>query len=652
MSRRARPLQERKPTPDPFARRLALIGLAALAIRIIYLLELRGESLVAVPIGDGWVYDAWAQAIVRGEPQGRAFYQTPLYPYLLAAIYSVFGDDLWIVRGVQVACGAASCVLLGIAGRQFFSDRIGLVSAVLLAIYPWAIFADGLIQKSSLDALLITSTLACLGTFAATTRPRWIVAAGLAAGAFALNRETGRLLYPVVIAWLVLGWRAVMPVRTRLAWSAAFLAAVAAVHLPVAVHNFRATGAIFLTTTQLGPNFYIGNHTGASGIYEPLAPGGGSAERERDDAVRLAEAAAGRALSPADVSRFWLRRSFDDIRNDPGAWLRLTGRKLLLTLNAAEIADTESIEVYREHSNLLALTAWIDFGLVFPLAVFGFWQSRREWRRLSVLYAVLAVLLLAVAAFFVLARYRFPAVPVLLMFSACGLVSLAELRRESVRQALPGLALAVAVAVVARLPLASAYRDTTEFNLGLAYMKSDQPREAIHWLEQALQRDPADASAHFALGVARNALGEVEPVVDALRNAVRLRPDDAEARIALAGALNNSGSARSQRGDMPAAIVAFQESLALRPGDPPTLNSLAVALHAAGRRDEAIRALREAVSRDPTYAEAHVNLGLMLEGTGAIAEARIHFTTARRLRPEHAGIQSVYAAFVVRHGEG
>ena len=617
-----------------------------------YLLELRGEPLVAVPIGDGWQYDAWAQAIVRGEAQDRAFYQTPLYPYLLAAIYSVFGHDLWIVRGLQAAFGAASCVLLGIAGRTFFNERIGLVAALLLAVYPWAIFADGLIQKSSLDALLVTSTLACLGIFATTARWRWIVAAGLAAGAFALNRETGRLLYPVVIIWLMLGWRTVMPVRTRLAWSAAFLSAVSAVHLPVAVHNFRASGAVFLTTTQLGPNFYIGNHTGASGIYEPLSPGGGSAERERDDAVRLAEAATGRPLSPAEVSRFWLRRSFDDIRHAPGAWLRLTARKLLLTLNAAEIADTESLAVYREHSTLLALLAWIDFGVIFPLAVFGIWQRRRDWRRLAVLYAVLAVLLLSVAAFFVLARYRYPAVPLVLVFAACGLVSIAALRRGSLRGALPGLALAAAVAVVARLPLASAYRDTTHFNVGIAYTKSGRPGAAIPWLQQAVERDPEDAAAHFALGVARHTLGEIEPALAALRTAVRLQPDDAEARAALAGALNNSGSASAQRGDAARAIATFQESLSWRPGDPPTLNNLALALHAGGRPGEAIRTLREAVSRDPNYAEAHANLALMLEETGAVAEARMHLSTARRLVPEHAGIQSAYAAFVQRHGEG
>jgi hypothetical protein len=54
-----------------------------------------------------------------------------------------------------------------VAGRRFFSDRVGRVAAVLLAIYPWAIFSDGLIQKSSLDALLVTSMLATRADLAA-----------------------------------------------------------------------------------------------------------------------------------------------------------------------------------------------------------------------------------------------------------------------------------------------------------------------------------------------------------------------------------------------------------------------------------------------------------------------------------------------------
>ena len=197
------------PAPRRFHRRLAWVALAALVLRIIYLLELRGEALVAVPVGDGWQYDEWARRIAAGEwLGGQAFYQTPLYPYFLAAIYAAVGHSLMAVRAIQAVLGAAACVLLGVAGRRFFSDRAGLIAAGMLAVYPWAIFSDGLIQKSSLDAVLIASVLASLAVFLFRPHWKWLIAAGLALGAFSLNRETGRLLYPVVVFWLLSYFRA------------------------------------------------------------------------------------------------------------------------------------------------------------------------------------------------------------------------------------------------------------------------------------------------------------------------------------------------------------------------------------------------------------------------------------------------------------
>jgi tetratricopeptide (TPR) repeat protein len=635
----------------PFERGLALVAIAALILRVIYLLELRGEALVAVPIGDGWQYDDWARRIAAGEwLGGQAFYQTPLYPYLLAAIYTAAGHSLMAVRAIQAVLGAAACVLLGIAGRRFFSERVGLTAAAMLAIYPWAIFSDGLIQKSSLDAFLITAILASLAVFLFSPHWRWLMAAGLALGAFSLNRETGRLLYPLVIFWLFTYFRRDHARRARLIWSAVFTTAVAVVILPVGAYNYRASGEFLLSTSQLGPNFYIGNHAGASGIYEPLTPGGGSAERERSDAVRLAEQARGRALSPGEVSDYWLGLALEYIRNQPGDWLRLTGVKLRLTLNAAEIADTESLEVYAEYSGVLRALWWFDFGLVLPLAVFGIWQSRANWRRLTLLYAVLLVLLVSVAAFFVLARYRYPAVPVAVLFAACGVSALVDLRAKAdAIRAIPGLLLAVAAALATHASLPSVYRDTTLFNVGLGYLKTDRPSDAIPWLQQAVQRAPDDAAAYFALGDAYTRMGQFAQSVEALRNAARLNPGDPDTRNALAASLNNLGTALSARDETDRAISTLRESVALRPDDAPAHNNLGLALHGAGRVAEAVREVQAAVRIKPDYAEAHANLALMLEATGAIDEAKAHFATAVRLQPDHAGLRDSFAAFLERH---
>ena len=69
---------------------------------------------------------------------------------------------------------------------------------------------------------------------------------------------------------------------------------------PVAVRNYAVGGGLYLTTSQLGPNFYIGNNPTADGTYRPLRFGRGSAEFERLDATAIAERAQGR---PARTER-------------------------------------------------------------------------------------------------------------------------------------------------------------------------------------------------------------------------------------------------------------------------------------------------------------------------------------------------------------
>ena len=85
-----------------------------------------------------------------------------------------------------------------------------------------------------------------------------------------------------------------------------------------------------MSTFQAGPNFYIGNHRGATGRYRPLVRGHETPTFERRDATMLAEREVGRTLSPREVSRHWLSRGMDDIRAAPGSWLLLMTKKSLM----------------------------------------------------------------------------------------------------------------------------------------------------------------------------------------------------------------------------------------------------------------------------------------------------------------------------------
>ena len=127
---------------------------------------------------------------------------------------------------------------------------------------------------------------------------------------------------------------------------------------PVVVRNYAVDGGFYLTTSQFGSNFYIGNNPQADGTYASIRFGRGAPEFERTDATDVAEASAGRTLSPSEVSSYWTGRALGFITSEPMAWLRLMGRKILLLVNRTEMLDTESMESYAAWSTPIAIGGW------------------------------------------------------------------------------------------------------------------------------------------------------------------------------------------------------------------------------------------------------------------------------------------------------
>jgi 4-amino-4-deoxy-L-arabinose transferase-like glycosyltransferase len=90
---------------------------------------------------------------------GPVFHQEPLYVYLVALTYKVFGPD---VRGVffwQMLLGALSSVLLFWIGRRWFGYRLGLLAAALGLLCGPLVFFDFVLLRSSLSVFFILGIL-------------------------------------------------------------------------------------------------------------------------------------------------------------------------------------------------------------------------------------------------------------------------------------------------------------------------------------------------------------------------------------------------------------------------------------------------------------------------------------------------------------
>jgi tetratricopeptide (TPR) repeat protein len=664
----------------------AVIFLVAVTARLLHLYAFRETVLFDVLMGDARGYDAWGQRLAAGGDWvgTEVFYQAPLYPYFLGVLYAIAGHDLFVVRVVQACIGGASAVLLALAAEQVASRRVAWVAGLSLALYAPAIFLDQLVQKSVLDLFFICLTLWCSARLIAEpTRASLWAGLGASLGALSLTRENALALALVAIVWAVSTRREHEghegkheghkeeheghesrrerqkrgaglrkrepslssgdqpaqlrelrgPFRVLRVPLVALLLGLTMLLLPVVARNYAVTGGFYLTTSQFGPNFFIGNNPAADGTYMALKPGRGAPEFERQDATELAERALGRSLSPTAVSSYWTDRALAFIANEPGRWAALMARKVGLLWNRSEMLDTESQESYEEVSPLLRVLAVVGhFGVVVPLAALGVIATWPDRRRLWPVLALLAAYAVSVVFFYVFARYRFPLVPFLILLAAVGATAARRLFSGWTlgQRATAALVLGLITGAVNWPLLSSArMRAITETNLGTALHEAGRFDEAVARYEKAIAVQPDYAPAYNNLGVTLRAQGKVDAAIAIYERGLRLDDEYPDLHFNLANAL-----LAQNRADEAAAHL--KTSLAGEPDSAATHNNLGTALAAKGQYEQAVAEFRAAIAMEPTSVLAHRNLGNALAVMGHGAEALVALERAVTLAPTDA----------------
>jgi Flp pilus assembly protein TadD len=598
---------------------LVFLAIAALAfaLRFVHLLQARSVPIFDAVFMDGLSYSSWADRIVAGDWIGdRIFYQAPLYPYFLAVVKLAVGNDLWRIRLVQIAIGSAACGILFLAGRSFFSRSVGIVAGVLLALYPPAIFFDGLIQKANLGLLWTVLLLWSLARAREKPSAPRFALAGIVLGLLMLTREETILLVLVIGPWAVLAPPAVTPfARGRRVLG--FAAGLGLALLPVVWRNHAVGGEFVLTTSQAGSNFYIGNNPNADGTYVPLIPGRQNTEYERRDAVALAERDLGRKLTPSEVSSYWFGRARAWILANPLAWGRLLGTKLALFVNWYEMPDSEDMYFYERSCGLLrGLDSVWHYGVLFPLAAAGITLTFGKRRELLILYLVLGTLALGVVLFYVFARYRYPVVPVLLLFAAAAIATGVDLVRSRRWSGLGIASIVLCCAAAASNPVLRDRDDQLAIalsNSASVLAEKHDDAKAVELLRQSLQIRPDHPGVLGNLGLSLMRLQRVDEAIAAFHRAAELQPGDWRAWMRLGAALEQTGRIEEATPclvkalELDAKNVRDSASLLVRQSngqDPVALDILAAAQAKLGRFDEAVAAASRALEIRPTTGPA------------------------------------------------
>jgi tetratricopeptide (TPR) repeat protein len=556
----------------------------ALAIRAVALWQLAGSVLLDTLIGDAINYDQWARELAGGDWLGdEVYFQAPLYPHFMAVVYRLFDDGPFAVRCVQIVLGAGSCALLALTGWRWISPAAGIAAGLLLAIYTPAIFGDLGIQKAGVSSFFVCLVLFLLSGVVEQPKPARLAVLGLATGALALTRENALIFVVVLAPWLALrpgGHR----VRA-IGGAALFVVGFALVLLPVAVRNWHVGGELHLTTSQFGANFYVGNNPSTDGTYQPLVPRRGDPRVERQDVIDLAERAAGRELTPAEVSRWYTDRALEYIRSQPGDWVALLARKLALSFNAVELVDSKDQYSHADLSVVMAMGgALLHFGVLAPLAALGVWVTWPRRARLLPLYLLFAAYTASMLLFYVFARYRVPLIPILTLFAAAGIVGLPHFARSRPRGELAAcLGLTAAVGIFCNWPLSDPdyMRSVTHYNLGNELAAVGEVDAAMSRYRLAISLHDGNAMANHNLGALLARSGDLAGARLRYERALEIAPAYAGARTGLAATHEELGRSDLARGEDARALEHFRRALELDPNRPALRQEL-MRLHGAG----------------------------------------------------------------------
>ncbi len=594
-------------------------------------------------VADARYYDEWALRLAHGESNEAApFYEAPLYPHFLGAVYAVVDRCGAIERRfdvvvlLQLLLGLASVALLASVARRAFDDRsgwIGVLAALLFVLYPTQVYFESKLLANALETFLLLLALRLL--LGARADRRKLVLAGLVGGVLCTARADKLLFVCLAAVWVAWSARSThaSTLRGALAAVAAFLLPAALCVGTVTARNAIAGGDPVLIAANGGVNFWFGNQEHATGVNTPPGQEFGALATQRDAARKIAQADVRRKLRDSEVSAYFFRKGLDYVTGKTAEWSRLLVKKMQLAVSNDECDVAWSWRAEAPFDRVLQFLP-VGFALLFGLGVAGMVLSLRgrpaAWLLLGPILCSSAVLL----AFFMSARFRLAAVPMLAAFGGAAVVLFCVRLRER-RVVLASVALATAVGMgavswanvrsvtvaeggLAKRPLADGLYANAATLLGNAFVDIDRLPPAVAVFHDVLRADPQAFKAHQSLGIiahkrARRLAGATDPESIAQRaeflsearsefeTALRMVPQFGDAHAALGFLLMEDDVAEYALAarEFAAAVRYDSRSIALRV-------QLVKALLADGRVAEARQALDKAkqiAPNDPSLAE-------------------------------------------------
>jgi len=314
--------------------------------------------------GFGWEMGRVAASLASGHgfsnpfgpPTGPTAWEPPLYPYLAAGVFSVFGiyskASAFVLLALNSVFSALTCVPIIRIARRIFSEKVAVGSAWAWALLPNVMsWCTRSVWETSLSALL----LAVIFWLALTLEDRdgalpWIEF-GLLWGIIALDSPSLLSFLPAagLWAWYRRSKRGKRSLAGVVLASVVFLACIA----PWMVRNYRTFGQFIFIRDNSGAELRLGNGPGAEGTWmEYLHP--------TQDVYAMRQYQAVGELSYIAMRR---RQAWDFIRADYARFAQLCAKRLIYYWAGAPKATQPAWLNDAKNSLFLASSVLMFWGL-------------------------------------------------------------------------------------------------------------------------------------------------------------------------------------------------------------------------------------------------------------------------------------------------
>jgi 4-amino-4-deoxy-L-arabinose transferase-like glycosyltransferase len=228
--------------------------------------------------GFGWEMGRIGAAIASGHgfsnafgpPTGPTAWEPPLYPYLTAGVFHIFGiysrASAFVLLSINSVFSALTCIPIFLIARRIFSEKVAVGAAWTWALLPYVMYwCTRWVWETSLSAFLMAVIFWLTLTLQESAGLKPWVWFGLLWGIAALNSTVLLSFLPASGLW---AWyhrsRRAKPSLTGVALASfIFIACVT----PWIIRNYQTFGRFIFIRDNFGAELRLGNGRGADGTW-------------------------------------------------------------------------------------------------------------------------------------------------------------------------------------------------------------------------------------------------------------------------------------------------------------------------------------------------------------------------------------------------